>query len=481
MVESGKVGTHSGTQTSNLRDAFARQKTVAKAIAAFEPAPKGEASIHGQRTHRASGSIYLKQRAKGPVWYWRIRLPHGGEERKAIGPAWTKKGKPAEGYVSRREARARLEERLTDLRRGVGIPDRTGTTFRTAAEDWYSHGTTIGHPTRGPWKPATRRDYRSALDRWLLPAFGDLKLSEIDAARIMKWRQDAMAQSDPKLRLPRRTAAKLSAILHSIFERARKQYGIAPNPLADVDRVAVTYNAEVYDFYSPEEVWALVREAETPTQPADPNAEQIAGSKQDAAIYLTAAFTGLRLGELLALRVRDVDFEAEAIRVMGSIDLKEGRGTPKSGKGRTVPMVPDVAEVLARQLQRDRFLRDDDPVFLGYFGDVGESAFGDAPAPPLDGSALRRRFRAAQKRAGLRPIRFHDLRHTFGSLAITQGTPLEVQHWMGHADGRTTARYLHYRSRADEARRLATAFRAAPTRGAAKASTTDSAATEPAL
>src|SRR5512146_3291260 len=58
MVESGKVGTHSGTQTSNLRDAFARQKTVAKAITAFEPASKGEASIHGQRTHRASGSIY---------------------------------------------------------------------------------------------------------------------------------------------------------------------------------------------------------------------------------------------------------------------------------------------------------------------------------------------------------------------------------------------------------------------------------------
>jgi integrase len=52
----------------------------------------------------------------------------------------------------------------------------------------------------------------------------------------------------------------------------------------------------------------------------------------------------------------------------------------------------------------------------------------------------------------------HDLRHTFGSLSITVGSTRDVQEWLGHADARTTARYVHYRKRSDEAQRLAGAF-----------------------
>jgi integrase len=111
-------------------------------------------------------------------------------------------------------------------------------------------------------------------------------------------------------------------------------------------------------------------------------------------------------------------------------------------------MVEDVAQALAQVLQRDRFTGPDDFVFVGVDGRY------------LDGSALRRRYRAAQKRARLEPIRFHDLRHTFGSLAITQAESVrELQDWMGHADSRTTARYVHYKPRKSEARRLRQAFR----------------------
>lgn len=55
--------------------------------------------------------------------------------------------------------------------------------------------------------------------------------------------------------------------------------------------------------------------------------------------------------------------------------------------------------------------------------------------------------------ANLRPLRFHDLRHTFGSLAINKASIVQVQHWMGHSRSSTTERYLHYKSRADEAER----------------------------
>ena len=109
-------------------------------------------------------------------------------------------------------------------------------------------------------------------------------------------------------KLPRRTAQKLVAILHAIFERARRTYRLPTNPARDVERLAIVYRSEDFDFYGPEEVWALARAAET---------------EQDAAIFLTAAFTGLRMGELLALRIRDIDFEAEALRVFGSVDIRE--------------------------------------------------------------------------------------------------------------------------------------------------------------
>ena len=77
----------------------------------------------------------------------------------------------------------------------------------------------------------------------------------------------------------------------------------------------------------------------------------------------------------------------------------------------------------------------------------------------LDGSALRRRYKKALQKAELRPLRFHDLRHTFGSIAINQATIAQVQAWMGHADIQTTMKYMHHRSRAGEARLLSAAFR----------------------
>lgn len=76
-----------------------------------------------------------------------------------------------------------------------------------------------------------------------------------------------------------------------------------------------------------------------------------------------------------------------------------------------------------------------------------------------DGSRVPRRFEAARDRAKLRPLRFHDLRHTFGSLAIDRASPVQVQAWMGHSDLQTTMRYLHYKSRGDEAAALGPAFR----------------------
>jgi integrase len=78
----------------------------------------------------------------------------------------------------------------------------------------------------------------------------------------------------------------------------------------------------------------------------------------------------------------------------------------------------------------------------------------------MDSSALRRGYVAALKRAALRVLRFHDLCHSFGSLAISYGSIVPVEAWMGRADVNTTMRYLDDKSRADDAGLLSYAFRA---------------------
>jgi integrase len=98
----------------------------------------------------------------------------------------------------------------------------------------------------------------------------------------------------------------------------------------------------------------------------------------------------------------------------------------------------------------------DDLVFPGHRGEY------------LDSTALRKRFKKAIEKAKLRPLRFHDLRHTFGSLMINQASIVQVQEWMGHADIQTTRKYLHHRHRPDDAKLATKAFAPSRKRRAAK-------------
>jgi integrase len=151
-------------------------------------------------------------------------------------------------------------------------------------------------------------------------------------------------------------------------------------------------------------------------------------------LYRTAAMTGMRRGELLALRWRDIDWSNSIVRVRRSFTRGEF-GTPKSRRSsRTVPLAEAVADELARHFQQSRYTAGDDLVFA--HPSVGSV---------LDPSKLRKRFQRAAQGAGLRPVRFHDLRHTFGTRMASAGAPLRaIQEWMGHRDSRTTDLYAHY-------------------------------------
>jgi integrase len=247
-----------------------------------------------------------------------------------------------------------------------------------------------------------------------------LHVATVLATDVVESRRDLPERCDLD-RVHQRLEHVLPVPCHLLQSRQCGGTSVSSQPVARTGEIQV---------FSPEEVWALVRAAVSPT---------------DAALFLTAAFTGLRLGELLALCWRDVDFTGSVIRVRASY-AAGALTSPKSGKVRALPMAPDVATALARLGERKHWVGDDDLVFHGPTGSY------------LDGSGLRKRYKAALTAAGLRQLRFHDLRHTFGTRMIAKTDIRRVQEWMGHADVQTTMRYLHYAPRAEDAALVAEAF-----------------------
>jgi integrase len=391
-----------------------------------------------------NGHVWLYEGKRRKTWCAKWRDQNGQHERR-LGPAWTGKGPAAPGFLRERDAQALLDAILVDARRGQLQHERTGLTFADVAEEWFERGR-----YERDWSAGTRADYRSIIDTHLLPKFGSARIEAIGAEEIERWR-NVLGKNNIR---SRRTVNKIVTQLSTILQHAVDHHGLPANPAAKVKRLRDTYDAARFDFYSPEEVHKLVAGAargahRDPKRPAVTDAERAlraAEDRQDGAIYLTAAFSGLRRGELVALRWEDVDFEHSSIRVFeGSTAGRAGK--PKSRKSRTVPMVEEIADALTELKGRSEHTGKGDLVFVSREG------------THVDGSALRRRYVATLKAVGLRQLRFHDLRHVFGSLAINVASIVQVQAWMGHSDIKTTMRYLHHKSRADDAQLLSAAFR----------------------
>jgi integrase len=369
-----------------------------------------------------SGHVYCYEGKRRSTWYAKWRDAAGQHQRR-LGLAWNDKGPPPPGYLREKDAKAALQAILTDARRGAVEQVRTGLTFAMVADDWLAYGV-----RERDWKPSTLVDNRSVVEAHLKPAFGSRRIEKITARQIEDWRNELVDERGAS----RRTANKALVVLGAVLERAVKAHGLVANPAREVPKLRDRYDPNQYDFFTPEEVMALAGAAV---------------SEQDAAIFITAAFTGLRMGELIALRWRDVNFDNESLHVQGSY-VAGTLTAPKSGLVRTVPLAEQVVAVLTKLKRRGSRTGREDLVFPGERGNEY-----------LDGSALRRRYKDALKRAELRPLRFHDLRHTFGSIAINQATIVQVQAWMGHADVDTTMKYMHHRSRTGDARLLSAAFR----------------------
>ena len=290
--------------------------------------------------------------------------------------------------------------------------DRSGSlTFSDAAERYLANRELLG------LKHGTLSDYESYLRVHLLPTFGPMPLDEISPDDI-----------DAFIALKRREGKATKSVLNylglmsAILGHGMKRGWCATNVVAAIDKPLDRRTTEIR-YLNKQELEALLA-AVPPTE----------RGQVERVLYLTAAMTGLRRGELLALRWQDVDPNAGVIRVRRTY-TRGHFGAPKTRRSsRAVPLAARVRHDLERHRGRRRWNQDQDLVFA--HPNTGRV---------LEPSRLRKRFQAAARRAGLRPVRFHDLRHTFGTRMAAAGEPLRaVQEWLGHSDYRTTSIYADY-------------------------------------
>ncbi|GGC14021.1 tyrosine-type recombinase/integrase [Cellulomonas sp. APG4] len=320
-------------------------------------------------------------------------------------------------FDSRREAERaamRAEERITD---GTWVDRRAGrVTFRAYAED-------VWLPSRH-LEVSTLAAYRSYLRRHFIPFFGEMRLAQITASNVQTWVRSALDQG-----LSPRSIAKYHVMLHSVFARAVRDRLIAFNPCESTELPkVVTKKARTL---TPEEYSAVLAEIPPRFKP----------------MVMTAIETGLRWGELVALRPRHVDFLRRTITVEETIvevsrkDSPTGerlivKPYPKDDEPRTLRVSQGLLDVLAGRIAELGLTRDD------LLFPSRETAGGQ----PLSRATFNtRHWRPAVERSEVDfTVRMHDLRHAHASWLLAGGADLKtVMERMGHSQIMTTQRYLH--------------------------------------
>lgn len=403
-----------------------------------------------------------------PFFEAKWRDEHGAQVKRRLGPAWLdavegggwrrRRGRVRDGWLDERAAHVAAAEKVEEVARGqkadalaaarAGVP-----TFRQVAAEWlvWKRDVKGGAPStlennavmlREPGTPHKRG--RGVAKGRVMGRFGDRAYDEITPVEVTRFLRDLDAEglSAPNVNEHR-------ALLHAIFAYAMKPdtYALATNPATGTDKRYQPAPAPL-DHYEVAEVEALARACEksehrasAPNYRGRPNAisedeqeARRAEDRQDAELFRVMFYSGVRLGEVLALRWRHVHFLPDLSGAVLSVERAVSAGIekePKSRRGRQVPMPRAGAEALARLGRRDDFTGPDDYVFCNRYGGR------------LDGSALRRRYKRATAAAGLRPLKLHGLRHAAGSVLARSLPLVTVRDVLGHSDLRTTNRYLH--------------------------------------
>ncbi len=271
-------------------------------------------------------------------------------------------------------------------------------------------------------RPLTIEEKVSHVRVHLNPAFGHLRLDEIRGEAVAKFFATLRGREEPA---SNKTISNIRATLRTILVCAIEWDVLEAMP--KLPRVKIPQAG--YSFYDRTESDRLIAGAR--------NAE-------DRALIAFALKTGARAGEQRAIEWADIDFVAKRVHFRKSLPCNAKKvGPTKSGNLRNVPLTPALAELL-RGLKRGR---------------SNALVFGDAKGKPLTCRMMHSRLRFAQRKAGLKRITWHSLRHSYATHLFKAGVPArDVQAYLGHSTLAMTMRYGHHAPSSGDAAAIALAL-----------------------
>jgi len=273
-------------------------------------------------------------------------------------------------------------------------------------------------------KKSTYNSYETIVRLHLNPRFGKQFLNRISTADIQKF----VSEKITKENLTPKSVVNFLVPLKEMFKHAVAWGYIKRDPSLYVKRPRV--EMEEMDFFTPEELRIFLGNV-------NPN---------HYALFLTAVMTGMRRGELLALQWGDIDWNSDQISIRRSIYKGEFVNPKSKNAIRRIVISP----ILRQALEQHRLIGRKSEFDLIFPNEIG------LPLNPEN--LIKREFHSALDRAGLRRIRFHDLRHSYASILISQGENIKfIQSQLGHSSAKTTLdRYGHLMPNLenDAARRL---------------------------
>jgi len=280
---------------------------------------------------------------------------------------------------------------------------------------------------------ASRRTYSTNAQQvrdHIAPTLGRIKLRELRKAHIDRLYREKLDSG-----LSPSTVRRVHAVLHRALEEAVKGDLIPRNPAAHANK-------------------PKVKQEEIEPLDASQAAAFMKAAKGDRfeALYVLCLMCGLRQGEALALRWQDIDLDGGTLRVSRQLQRmrrdgkKSGRlvfSEPKNASRRTVGLPQRAVSALKRHRKRQL----EEKLTAGPVYHDGGLVFASSHGTPLDAqNVVNRYYKPLLKRAGLPPIRFHDLRHSCLSLLAQRGEPIrDLQALAGHATAAfTLQRYTHH-------------------------------------
>ena len=269
----------------------------------------------------------------------------------------------------------------------------------------------------------TRESYESNLRIWIYPAIGDMKMPEISPAQISALLLTIQSQGKAH-----GTVIKVYTVLHAVFKLAYMTDVIERNPMDKVERPRPRKgekNEAAASAYTAKELQHIL---------SCLNDEAL---KWRTMVQLLAD-TGMRRGECCALQWKDIDFQKNTISINGTLCYTKTAGvyldTPKNGKSRMVDVDPTVIGLL-RQLRQEQTRH---AMSKWVFTQEGSTE-------PIHPQSPTRYLANFARRYGIHDLHPHKLRHSFASVAITNGADIaSVSEKLGHADKAVTLRmYTH--------------------------------------